>query len=89
MYMCSSTSCTLIISPSPPLPSSPPPLPPPPPPSSCYPSRLDLDVTHLQLLLFVWHNFSPDTRRMLLLQCVRAAIHVAEEKQSVEYTCAC
>ena len=45
----------------------------------------DLDVTHLQLLLFVWHNFSLDTRKKLLLQCVTAVVKVAEEKKvSVE-----
>ena len=41
----------------------------------------DLDVTHLQLLLFVWHSFTIVTRNKLLQQCVSAVIKVAEEKR--------
>ena len=48
------------------------------------PSSLpDLSVSHLQLLLLVWHNFSSDTRRDLLLKCVKAVNRVAEEKGCV------
>lgn len=43
----------------------------------------DLSVSHLQLLLLVWHNFSTDTRRDLLLKCVKAVNRVAEEKGCV------
>jgi E3 ubiquitin-protein ligase UBR4 len=42
----------------------------------------DLPVIHLQLLLFVWHNFSENTRKSLLLQCLSSINRVAEEKKS-------
>lgn len=41
----------------------------------------DLDVCHLQLLLFAWHSFSVGTRRALLLRCANAIIHVAKERK--------
>ena len=42
---------------------------------------VDLSVTHLQLLLLIWHNFSKDTRKTLLLKSVDAVNRVAEEKE--------
>ena len=36
----------------------------------------DLNLEHLQLLLFVFHNFSSTRREALLLRCARAIIQV-------------
>ena len=41
----------------------------------------DLDVTYLQLFLFVWHSFTVETRRALLNQCVRAVMRAAQARE--------
>jgi len=42
----------------------------------------DLDVTYLQLFLFVWHSFTVETRRALLNQCVRAIMRAAQAREN-------
>ena len=49
--------------------------------SLCFIPFTDLSVSHLQLLLLVWHNFSDDTRKNLLLKCVSSVNRVAEERE--------
>ena len=44
----------------------------------CY---ADPSVAVIQLLLFVWHNFSEDTRKSLLQQCARTLVNIADERQ--------
>lgn len=41
----------------------------------------DLDVTHLQLMLFVWHSFSFETRASLLTSCAQAVVKAGMAKQ--------
>lgn len=41
----------------------------------------DLDVTHLQLMLFVWHSFSFETRASLLTTCAQAVVKAGNAKR--------
>ena len=41
----------------------------------------DLDVSYLQLMLLVWHSFSSETRKSLLIQAAHAVIHTAKAKE--------
>ena len=51
--------------------------------SCCFPS--DLNVEHLQLLVFIFHNFSMAQRKALLTYCARVLIAVSDSS-SVTHT---
>ena len=41
----------------------------------------DMDVAYLQLLLFVWHSFTVETRKTLLIQCAHSVMKAAQAKE--------
>ena len=47
----------------------------------------DLSAPHMQLMLFVWHSFSVETRRVLLSQCAQAVVTVAKANEYAECMC--
>ena len=51
-----------------------------------YPSSaVDVGAPHMQLMLFVWHSFSPETRRVLLTQCAHSVVAVAKANEYAVY----
>ena len=41
----------------------------------------DMDVAYLQLLLFVWHSFTVETRKALLIQCAHTVMKAAQARE--------
>lgn len=60
-----------------------------------HPSYIDLGAPHMQLMLFVWHSFSAEMRRVLLTQCAQSVVSVAKDNEYAKYfqlcatTCTC